>query len=94
MYCVFSLNARSGRFAAILANINGGIRFHIKIFVLSLFVCLRLGGHTQLPSVLVLSAPSPSLPSVFNSVRNFGENQKLSGSSSQMNRKQIIPSGL
>ena len=93
MYCVFSLPARSGRFEAILANINGGIRFHIKIFVLSLFVCLRLGGHTQLPSVLVLSAPL-SLPSVFNSVRNFGENQKLSGSSSQMNRKQIIPSGL
>ena len=41
----------------------------LKYFVLSLFVCLRLGGHSQLPSVLVLS--------VFNSVRNFGENQKL-----------------
>lgn len=67
----------------------------LKYFVLSLFVCLRLGGHTQLPSVLVLSALPTSLPpSVFNSVRNFGENQKLPGSSSQMNRKQIIPSGL
>ena len=31
----------------------------LKYFVLSLFVCLRLGGHTQLPPVLVLSALLP-----------------------------------
>ena len=78
-YCVYcvSLLARSARFEAMLANINGGIRFHIKIVCIVIVRLFTTWWSHSASASIGPDCPPPSLPSVFNSVHNFGENQTL-----------------